>query len=276
MPVSCALRSAVPRLRSVAEERLQDAEVGVARRLHVERLVLQPEPAVELQLRPLAGEAEPADVEDVLVERQLDRAVVAHAIVEQLEVELLDFRVDDELVGVGQLADDAHGAADDRGRIGREARLEEADVRIERRLAEADRQFGVHLVGERNPARAGDDEPGRRHFEIERQEIAAQVEPSGELPDALVAGKQVVHGQLDVVARLVERAGARRVELQPAGERRARKRDADERLDRDRGAVGVERVVAVPTDVGRTLHPAGALPDVDVVEADARTLEAQR
>ena len=185
-------------------------------------------------------------------------------------------RVDDELVGVGQLADDAHGAADDRGRIGRQARLEEADVRIERRLAEADRQFGVHLVGERNPARAGDDEPGRRHFEIERQEIAAQVEPAGELPDALVAGKQVVHGQLDVVARLVERAGARGVELQPAGERRARKRDADERLDRDRGAVGVERVVAVPTDVGRTLHPAGALPDVDVVEADARTLEAQR
>ena len=73
-----------------AEEPLQDAEVRVARRLHVERLVLQPEPAVELQLRALAGEAEPADLEDVLIERQLDRAVVAHAIVEQLEVELLD------------------------------------------------------------------------------------------------------------------------------------------------------------------------------------------
>ena len=114
-----------------AEEPLQDAKVRVARRLHVDRLVLEPEPAVELQLRALAGEAEPADLENVLIEHQLDRAVVAHAIVEQLEVELLDLRVDDQLVGVGQLADDAHGAADDSSRIGREARLEESHVGIE-------------------------------------------------------------------------------------------------------------------------------------------------
>ena len=129
----------------IAEEPLQDAEVRVARRLHVDRLVLQAQPAVELQLRALAGEPEPADLEDVLIERQLDRAVVAHAIVEELEVELLDARVDDELIHVGQLADDAHRAADDRGREGREARLEEAHVGIERRLAEPHRQLGVHL-----------------------------------------------------------------------------------------------------------------------------------
>ena len=144
---------------------------------------------------PSPASAEPADLEDVLIERQLDRAVVAHAIVEQLQVELLDVRVDDELIQVGQLADDAHRAADDRGRERRQPRLEEADVGIERRLAEAHRQLGVHLGGERDAARAGDDEARRRRFEIERQQLAAQGQPAGELADAFVAGEQVVDGR---------------------------------------------------------------------------------
>ena len=138
----------------IAEEALQDAEVRVARRLHVDRLVLEAQPAVELQLRSLAREPEPADLEDVLIERQLDRTVVAHAIVEELQVELLDARVDDELIQVGQLAEDADRAADDRGREGREARLEETHVGIERRLAKTHRELGVHLGRERDASEA--------------------------------------------------------------------------------------------------------------------------
>ena len=46
---------------------------------------------------------------------------------------------------VGQLADGAHGAARHGGGEGREARLEEAQVRVERRLREAQRQLAVGL-----------------------------------------------------------------------------------------------------------------------------------
>ena len=51
---------------------------------------------------------------------------------------------------------------------------------------------------------------------ISRSELAAQRQPAGELADAFVAGEQVVDAELDVVARLVERAGAGRAELRAA------------------------------------------------------------
>ena len=62
------------------------------------------------------------DVEDVVIERQLRSdgrpesrgSEVAHAIVEQLEVELLDAGVDHEVIDVGELADHPHRAAGDR------------------------------------------------------------------------------------------------------------------------------------------------------------------
>ncbi len=106
-----------PAAAQVPEKSLEDPEVRVARCLDVDRLVLGAETAVELQLRSLAGEPEPADLEHVLIERQLDRSVVVDPVVEELEIELLDPRLDDELIGVGELADDAHGAADDRRRV---------------------------------------------------------------------------------------------------------------------------------------------------------------
>ena len=68
-PVICALSVARPAAADVAEEALQDPEVGVARRLHVDRLVLEADVPVELELRALAGEPEPADLE-----RRSDRA----------------------------------------------------------------------------------------------------------------------------------------------------------------------------------------------------------
>ena len=48
-----------------------------------------------------------------------------------------------------------------------------------------------------------------------------------------------------------------------------------QRLDRDLRAVRVERVVAVPADPRGAGDRAGALRDVDRVEADAGALEAQ-
>ncbi len=197
-----------PAAAQVAEEALEDAEVRVARCLDVDRLVLDAETAVELQLRSLAREPEPANLQHVLIERQLDRSVVVDPVVEELEIELLDPGLDDELIGVGELADDAHGAADDGRRVRREPRLEEAHVGIERRLAEPDRHLRVHLVCQRDTARAGDDETGRRRFEIEREQIAAQVQPPRKLTDAFVARKEVIHRQLHFVAWVLECPGA--------------------------------------------------------------------
>ena len=68
--------------------------------------------------------------------------------------------VDDQVIDVGQLADDADRAAGDGVGERRQPRLEEADVRIERRVGEPQRHLRVHLVGQGDPARAGDDQAG--------------------------------------------------------------------------------------------------------------------
>ena len=128
-------------------------------------------------------------------------------VVEQLQIELLDAAVDDEVIDVGELADDADRAAGDRVRERREPRLEETQVRIERRVGEPERQLGVHLVGQRDAAGAGHDEAGRRGLELDRQQLAAQRQPAGQLADAFVAGEEVVHSHAHVVAGHIERAG---------------------------------------------------------------------
>jgi hypothetical protein len=69
-------RDAAPQ---VAKQALEDAEVGVASRLQRNRLVLQAEMAVELELGALARESESADLEDFLVERELDRPSFARS-----------------------------------------------------------------------------------------------------------------------------------------------------------------------------------------------------
>ena len=270
------LERGTPAAAKIAEESLQDAEVRVARGLDVYRLIFQSEPAVERELRSLTRETEAADLEDAPIERQLNGPIVLHAIVEQFEVELLDIGDDRELVLIGELADDAHRAADDCGRERRQAWHEEPDVGVERRLAEPHRQLGVHLGCERHPSKHFHVETRRAHLEVERQQVPEQIQLARQHSDAFVAGEQIVDDELDVVARLFERAGASCVELQAARQRRSRKRDAGQRLDRDARAVGVERVGAVPADVRRTGDTADAFLDVDVVETDARAFEAQR
>ena len=118
------------------------------------------------------------------------------------------------MIDVGQLADHANGAAGDGVRERRQARLKEPHVRIERRVGEPQRQLGVHLVGQRDAARPRHHEPRRGGFELDGQQLAAQRQPAGQLPDAFVAGKQIVDAHAHVVARHLERAGAGRRELQ--------------------------------------------------------------
>ena len=208
----------------IAVEALQDAEVGISGCLHRDLVAIERDLSLSLQLGAFAREPELVDLEDVLVQREIDRALVLQSVVEQLQVEALDVRFDDEVIDVRELADDADGAAGDGVRERREARLEEADVRVERRVGEPHRQLRVHLRRQRDAARAGDHETGRGRFHLQRQQLAAQRQPAVQLADAFVAGEQVVDAQLDVVSRLVERAGAGGVELQQARQRRLRER----------------------------------------------------
>ena len=50
----------------------------------------------------------------------------------------------------------------------------------------------------------------------QREQLAAKRQPAVQLADAFVAGEQVVDAELDVVARLVERAARRSRELEQA------------------------------------------------------------
>ena len=276
VPPICALSAARAAAAKIAEESLQDAEVRVARGLDVNRLVLQAEPAVERELRSLTRETEAADLEDVPIERQLDRPIVLHAIVEQFKVELLDIGDDRELVLIGELADDAHRAAaiavvngDSRGTKNRT--YGSSDVSPNRTVSSASISGVSAIRPSTFMSRRG--EPTSRSS---ASRSPRRFSLPDNMTDAFVAGEEIVDDELDVVARLVERTDASGVELQAARQRRPRKGDAGQRLDRDARAVGVERVVAVPADIRGAGDAACALLDVDVVETDTRAFEAQR
>ena len=78
-PLTCAEQRRRAAAAQVAEEPLQDAEVRLARGLDRDGALVQLHAAAHLQLGALAGDAQPADLEHVLVQRQLDRPVVGSA-----------------------------------------------------------------------------------------------------------------------------------------------------------------------------------------------------
>ena len=123
---------------------------------------------------------------------------------------------------------------------------------------EPQRHLGIHLVGQRDPARAGDDEARGGGFELERQHVAANLMRPVSWPMPSSPANRSSTAELDVVARLVERAGARRGELRQAG----RAAPAETTLTSDSTgiarAVGVERIRAVPADERRAGDAAGA------------------
>jgi len=72
------------------------------------------------ELRLIARQLEPARLDDVLVQRELDRAVVGRGIVEQLELQLVHRGLDHEVIDVGELAERADRAVRDDRVEGRE------------------------------------------------------------------------------------------------------------------------------------------------------------
>ena len=150
----------------VSEEALEDAEVGFAGRFDRDDGGVEVNLTAHLELGAVAGDPQPADVEHVPVQRQLDRPVVGQGVVEQLEAELFDGRAHGQPIDVGELAIDAHRAARDRGRERRQPRLEEAQIRIQRRILEPHRHLGSHRGRELEAAGSGDEQAGRGRFEI--------------------------------------------------------------------------------------------------------------
>ena len=149
---------------------LQDAEAGVAGGAHRDALVVQVDQPVDVELRLVADQPHLGDAHRVPIERQADRRRVAQPVVEQPQVEPIDRRLDQQLVDVGELADDANVAAGDGGGVRRQLRIERADVRIERRVGDAERQLRVHRRRQRDAAGARDREARRRRLELQRQQ----------------------------------------------------------------------------------------------------------
>ena len=66
------------------------------------------------------------------------------------ELDLFDPAVDDQMINVCELANHPDRSAGDGARERRHARFEKAQVRIERRVREAQRHLGIHLIVERD------------------------------------------------------------------------------------------------------------------------------
>ena len=185
----------------------------------------------------IADQLQLVDADLLLVEREADRRGVLHGVVEQPHVERIDRAVDEQMIEVGQLADDADRAAGDRGGERRQLRHEQADVGIERAVVEAERQLGVGLRRQRDAAGAGEREPRRGGVDLAAELVAAKRQRAGDLADAFLADGQIVDAEPHVVARLSKVPLPCGGELGEARERRPRK--------------GKKRAGAPPESAGR-------------------------
>ena len=112
----------------------------------------------------------------LLLHQHANRLRVAQRIVEGADLQLVEHHVDDEPLGVRELADDAQRAAADRRRKRREALLERARVGIERRIGEAQRDVGILRLGQIDAAGARHGEARRSRLDLDRHAVAAHVE----------------------------------------------------------------------------------------------------
>ncbi len=142
---------------------------------------------------------------------------------------------------------------------------------IERGVGDAERQLRVHLVVELDAAGARHRQARRRRFHlVGHQQARASTGGPVISPTPSSPKNRSLALALDVVARLFERAAAVGGEIERAVERRiAGIRRQREGVDGDAAAVDVERIGAVPADIGGAGHGAAALLHLDAVEAHA-------
>ena len=173
--------SARPELRRSRDETLQHRQVGGAVGLQRQRLPRQIDGAGNVERGVVADQPETVEAQRRPLDGQLDRTLIAQPVVDQPEIELFDRCRDPQGVAVVELADDADRSAGHGRRVRRQVGLEHPHVRIERRVADAERQLGVALLVERNAAGARDGQPRRCRFELVGEELVAHRQASGDL-----------------------------------------------------------------------------------------------
>ena len=220
VPVMRAVTSARPELRMSGRNPCSTARFAAPLACSASDLIDQVHRAAEIELGVVTDHLQRIDLQHLVLDAQPDRRLIAQAVVEQPQVHLLDVGVDAQRIRVVELADDANRAAGDRRRERRERRLQDAQVRIERRVGDAERQLRVHFVVQLDAAGARHREARRRRFELVGHQQAAHRQAAGHFADALVAEEQVADAPLDVVARLLERAAAGRGEVERSVQRR--------------------------------------------------------
>ena len=169
-PVDLGPERRPPRAADVLEEERQDAEVAVAGHPDPDPLLLERDAARHLQSRVPPGQLQLLRGQDVVVEREADRAVVLDLVVEQADVELVHRDARRQAVPVRELPDHPHAAAGHGARVGRDARFEQPDVRIEQRPVEAEAEFGIDVLRHL-------DLPGSRQAEARRLELPERQQP---------------------------------------------------------------------------------------------------
>ena len=174
----------------VAEETLQDPQVGVARRLQRDLLIVQPDRPRHAQLGAVAHQLQLVHSDDALIEREVNRRGVLQRVVEHPNVERVHGDVDDQVIDVRELADDADRAARDGGVERRQTRLVQAHVRIERAVVELERHLRVRLRRQRDPSGAVHRKARRHGSHVAAQLLAAQRQRAGDLADAFLADEQ--------------------------------------------------------------------------------------
>ena len=172
----------------VAVERLQDREVGVARRVERDPVVVQVRRCRSARARCSRRRSRKRlHLDHVLVQRELDRPVVGGRVVEQLQLQLVDRRFDQQVIDVRQLADDADRAVGDRRReratcFGAKKRMYGSSDVSEKRSV-----ISASISGVR--ARRPDPETERRFDEASNSIVsisAAQRQAALDLADAFV------------------------------------------------------------------------------------------
>ena len=205
-PLKRCLERGAARTANTRNEPLEDAEAGITGGAQVNALVVQIGDARNVEPRLVADEPHLRHPYRVPVECNLDRRRVAKAIIEQAQIEAIDDGLDHEFVDVGQLPRHADTAAGDSCRERRNARAERAHVRVERRVGNAERQFGVHVVRHLNAPRTRHRQTRRGRLELHGEHLADDVELTADLTDALVTHEEITHHDAYVVARSLERA----------------------------------------------------------------------
>ena len=240
------------RAAHVAEESLQDAEIGVAAACSAMRSSRRPTLPDDAQPRVVADQLQLARLSTWLIAATAGSAPRCGSRSRTAACRRVSTVPSTSRRSTSASSpDDADRSAGDGGRERRQLRHEQPHVRIERAVVEPERELRVGLRRQRDAARAGERQPRRRGVDLAAQLVAAQRERAGDLPDAFFADEQIVDAEPDVVARRVERAAAAGRELgEPDSGARGYASERD-LLDRNAPAVGVERVGRIPADERR-------------------------